>query len=393
MACAALFNHKYECCGCGACAAVCSNGAIDMRKDEEGFLYPVVADDKCVECGACVSVCRAGVGKIKASDNVSAFAAYCIDESIRKSSSSGGIFSILAEEVLRHGGVVYGAAFDERFSVKHIAVDNVSELPRLRGSKYVQSDIGDCFADVKRNVLAGRQVLFSGTPCETAAMLNYLGGRHENLLTVDLVCHGVPSPAVWDAYVREICGAKDYADIKRISFRDKTISWREFSILLAFKDGTEYRCVLKDDPYMQGFLRNLYLRPSCHACRFKGDNRTSDITLADFWGIEKVMPEMYDSRGTSLVLTNTEKGLEFLARIKDKMRIADADVSEALSHNEAALTSVEANLNREEFFNDFVKETSSIRILTERYARRKPLKKRCAKAIRGFMELFKIHTR
>lgn len=383
-----LFNVKEECCGCGACAAVCSNGAIDMRKDEEGFLYPVVADDKCVECGACVSICRAGAGKIKASDNVSAFAAYCIDESIRKSSSSGGIFSILAEEVLRHGGVVYGAAFDERFSVKHIAVDNVSELPRLRGSKYVQSDIGDCFADVKRNVLAGRQVLFSGTPCETAGMLNYLGGRHENLLTVDLVCHGVPSPAVWDAYVREICGAKDYADIKRISFRDKTISWREYSVLFVFKDNTEHRRAMKDDHYMQGFLRDLYLRPSCHACRFKGDNRTSDITLADFWGIEKVMPEMYDGRGTSLILTNTKKGLKFLARIKDKMRIADADVSEALSHNEAALASVEANLNREEFFRAFIKENSSPQTLVERYARKKSLKNRCKHTIDAILKLF-----
>ena len=384
-----LFNVKEECCGCGACAAVCSNGAIDMRKDEEGFLYPVVADDKCVECGACVSICRAGAGKIKASDNVSAFAAYCIDESIRKSSSSGGIFSILAEEVLRHGGVVYGAAFDERFSVKHIAVDNVSELPRLRGSKYVQSDIGDCFADVKRNVLAGRQVLFSGTPCETAGMLNYLGDRHENLLTVDLVCHGVPSPAVWDAYVREICGAKDYADIKRISFRDKTISWREYSVLFVFKDNTEHRRAMKDDPYMQGFLRDLYLRPSCHACRFKGDNRTSDITLADFWGIEKVMPEMYDGRGTSLILTNTKKGLKFLARIKDKMRIADADVSEALSHNEAALASVEANLNREEFFRAFIKENSSPQTLVERYARKKSLKNRCRHTIDAVLKLFR----
>ena len=384
-----LFNVKEECCGCGACAAVCSNGAIDMRTDEEGFLYPVVADDKCVECGACVSVCRAGVGKIKASDNVSAFAAYCIDESIRKSSSSGGIFSILAEEVLRHGGVVYGAAFDERFSVKHIAVDKVSELPRLRGSKYVQSDIGDCFADVKRNVLAGKQVLFSGTPCETAGMMNYLGGRHENLLTVDLVCHGVPSPAVWDAYVREICGAKDYADIKRISFRDKTISWREYSVLFVFKDNTEHRRAMKDDPYMQGFLRNLYLRPSCHACRFKGDNRTSDITLADFWGIEKVMSEMYDGRGTSLVLTNTKKGLKFLARIKDKMRIADADVSEALSHNEAALTSVEANLNREEFFRAFIKENSSLQTLVERYALKKTLKNRCKHTIDAVLKLFR----
>ena len=383
-----LFNVKEECCGCGACAAVCSNGAIDMRKDEEGFLYPVVADDKCVECGACVSICRAGAGKIKASDNVSAFAAYCIDESIRKSSSSGGIFSILAEEVLRHGGVVYGAAFDERFSVKHIAVDNVSELPRLRGSKYVQSDIGDCFADVKRNVLAGRQVLFSGTPCETAGMLNYLGGRHENLLSVDLVCHGVPSPAVWDAYVREICGAKDYADIKRISFRDKTISWREYSVLFVFKDNTEHRRAMKDDHYMQGFLRDLYLRPSCHACRFKGDNRTSDITLADFWGIEKVMPEMYDGRGTSLILTNTKKGLKFLARIKDKMRIADADVSEALSHNEAALASVEANLNREEFFRAFIKENSSLQTLVERYARKKSLKNRCKHTIDAILKLF-----
>ena len=389
MACAALFNHKYECCGCGACAAVCSNGAIDMRTDEEGFLYPVVADDKCVECGACVSVCRAGVGKIKASDNVSAFAAYCIDESIRKSSSSGGIFSILAEEVLRHGGVVYGAAFDERFSVKHIAVDKVSELPRLRGSKYVQSDIGDCFADVKRNVLAGRQVLFSGTPCETAGMMNYLGGRHENLLTVDLVCHGVPSPAVWDAYVREICGAKDYDDIKRISFRDKTISWREYSVLFVFKDNTEHRRAMKDDPYMQGFLRNLYLRPSCHACRFKGDNRTSDITLADFWGIEKVMSEMYDGRGTSLVLTNTKKGLKFLAQIKDKMRIDDADVSEALSHNDAALTSVEANLNREEFFRAFIKENSSLQTLVERYALKKTLKNRCKHTIDAVLKLFR----
>lgn len=390
-----LFKWKHECCGCGACAAVCPNGAINMYRDGEGFLYPVVSADKCTGCGLCLKTCRSSISGIESDCKLSAFAAYCLDEETRMASSSGGVFSVLAYKILRDGGVVYGAAFDEGFSVRHIAVRDVEDLPRLRGSKYVQSDTVDSFHNVKSDLAAGKTVLFSGTPCQTAELLNYLGGRHDGLLTVDLVCHGVPSPVVWSAYVNEVCSGMDYKAIDKISFRDKTLSWQNYSVLFVFNDRTEYRRVGRCDPYIQGFLRNLYLRPSCHVCRFKGNNRTSDITLADFWGIEDVLPEMYDGKGTSLVLVNTEKGAKLWNELSDKLRISEVDVRAALAHNDAALVSVDANLSREEFFQEFIKGTDSLEMLVARYARKKPLKKRCMRAINSLVRsllAFSRHT-
>jgi coenzyme F420-reducing hydrogenase beta subunit len=247
---------------------------------------------------------------------VKAYAAYAAEDALRAQSSSGGLFTLLAEEILSRGGYVAGAAFDEDLSVRHILVDNVRDLEKLRGSKYVQSRMEDTYLCVKEQLQKGRPVLFTGVSCQVAGLKAYLGKEYENLYTVDVLCHGVPSPKVWEQYLRE-----QEADHREkpaaVSFRDKRTGWRRSSISVKFADGAEYCRPGEENRYMQLFLRDICLRPSCHSCRFKSFPRLSDLTIGDAWGIEKQMPELDDDRGISLVMINTPKGHRFLQNVKN----------------------------------------------------------------------------
>ena len=337
-----------------------------MKEDCEGFLYPNVDTDKCVDCKQCKAACDS-MGQNSIS-SPKAYAAYANDAAIREASSSGGIFSLLTEAVLNKGGVVYGAAFDENFDVRHVVIDDISQLPKLRGSKYVQSVLGESLADVKRLLASGRTVLFSGTPCQIGGLKAYLSKDYPSLITVDLVCHGAPSPKVWRMYL-DIMKQRAQAPLQRISFRTKNSSWKRFAVSFTYVNDTAYLSWHQKDPYMRGFLQNLYLRPSCHNCRFKANNRASDITLADFWGIENVLPEMDDDKGTSVIIANTVKGQQILSEVKDKMRIIKVQPEVIEKYNTSICRSARAHPKRDEFFSAISNDGSNLLELIHRYTK------------------------
>lgn len=345
-------TNKKDCCGCSACANICPKNCIEMLSDNEGFLYPKVDMEKCVDCGLCERVCPIINKPLIAENEQIAFAVINKDENIRLNSSSGGVFTLLASEIIKKNGVVFGVALSEDSkSVSHISVQTLEELELLRGSKYVQSKIGNTYSQVKAFLEKGEKVLFSGTPCQISGLYAFLNKEYENLFTCDLICHGVPSPLVWGKYV-DLQEKKAASKTRRTFFRHKKYGWKMYSIQFIFENCTEYIQIINDDLYMRGFLANLYLRPSCYDCKFKGTKRPSDITLADFWGVENVCPEMYDNKGTSLLILNSEKGKKLFSLISDSTVNKQVDLNTAISFNSAAIKSVSMPKKREDFFAD-----------------------------------------
>ncbi len=337
-----------DCMGCQACSNICPVNSISMKKNSEGFWYPYVNYETCIGCGKCVDVCP--IINFKQIDNKpQAYACINNNEQERMKSSSGGIFSIIANWILTENGIVYGAAFDDNFNVIHKKVESVEELDELRGSKYVQSWIGSSYKEIKSYLNQGRKILFTGTPCQVEGLLHYLNNNYKNLFTMDIVCHGVPSPKVWEKYLQYVNESRK-EKLKYISFRDKTISWENYSLVFKYNEGPPIKNSHKNDLYMQAFLKKVCLRPSCYACCFKGINRRSDITMADFWGINDVYPEMNDNKGTSLILVNTEKGKYMIEANERYMTKKEVDIDLALKKNPAAIQSVAENPNRENFF-------------------------------------------
>ncbi len=345
-------TDKSFCSGCRACEAVCPTAAVKIEYDSEGFLYPKVEQSLCIGCSKCDRTCPV-INKSKRAENElpTAYAAVNLNDEIRLESSSGGIFTLLAEEVINRGGVVFGAAFDEQLKVCHIAVENKSELTKLRGSKYTQSDLGDSLKAVKKFLEEGRAVLFTGTPCQIGGLMAFLGKDYDNLICQDIICHGVPSPKVWEKYIK-FREEKAASKTRRTFFRHKKYGWKMFSVQFKFSNCTEYLQILSEDLYMRAFLRNVSLRPSCYNCAFKRADRESDITLADFWGIENIKPDFDDDKGTSLVMVHSEKGRALLAAVTDKMKIAEVDFQNAVQFNSAMVKSVQPSSERKAFFRD-----------------------------------------
>ena len=343
-------TRKSSCCGCGACAQACPKNCIVMKEDEEGFLYTVVDAAKCVDCGLCEKVCPIRSKKDSGGpETVKAYAAYVKNEDIRRESSSGGIFSVIAQWVLDQGGAVFGAAFAEDFSVHHVMIESVEELSRLRGSKYVQSSIGDTFRMAKEQLEAGRTVLFSGVGCQIAGLKAYLQKDYEKLYTVDVLCHGTPSPMVWQKYRTEQ-EAKRKTKTASVCFRNKDTGWNGYSVAMDFENGDSYSRDHGMDPYMQLFLSDICLRPSCHSCAFKDIPRQSDITLGDAWGIRNVMPEMDDDRGTSVVLLHTQKGRDLWSCLQEQLVAKEGKLDALLPPSADSRRSVAAHPNRKKFF-------------------------------------------
>ena len=334
-----------RCCGCAACANACTTGAIRMVENGEGFLYPVINHEICVDCGVCDRICP------RLDEYPVAYAAMCNSTNIREKSSSGGIFHLLAEKILSKGGVVYGAAFGEKFEVCHCRVDNVNDLEKLQGSKYVQSRIGEIFRDVKSQLATGRLVLFSGTPCQCEGLVAYLGKQYNNLYVVDFICHGVPSPAVWRSYVQYVAGLKKGTQISHVSFRSKNLSWERYLLEFTFANSSKYRNDLYTDIYLRGFLKDLYLRKSCYECTSRKMRRVSDVTVADFWGVQNVLPDMYDGRGTSLVLVQSEKGSKLFDGLD--ARVVKVKFSEVMRGNLSYFSSPKMHPKRDAFFQKF----------------------------------------
>ena len=352
-------KDKKDCCGCSACQQICPKGCISMQPDDEGFLYPVVDINACIDCGMCEKVCPELNRNIKTKP-LATYAAINPDLHVRMKSSSGGIFSMLAEETIEGGGVVYGAAFDRDWSVRHIKVSSSEELALLRGSKYLQSKLGDTFKDVRTELNSGRRVLFSGTPCQTSGLKKFLRKDYTNLTTVDFVCHGVPSPAVWHSYLKE-SSKNQITAITDISFRDKKNGWESFELSIESKKGNSkaiYSETFNRNPYMQAFLANLTLRPSCYDCPVKGCSSGSDITLGDFWGIEHVDLSVDDDMGVSLVMVNTSKGNELIQRLGIELKDEEYDL--ALRYNPSIKKSVNIPPYRPLFMKTFTSSGFSV---------------------------------
>ncbi len=371
---------KSQCCGCTACVSICPKQCITMREDEEGFLYPVVDSSHCIDCNLCKKVCSELYPK-EMREPLHVYAAKHKNEQVRLASSSGGIFTLLAEKIIDEGGVVFGVRFNNNWDVVHDYTETMEGLAVFRGSKYVQSYMGDCYLKAKSFLEQGRKVMFTGTPCQIAGLKNFLRKDYDNLLTVDVVCHGVPSPKVWQVYLDEIArkGGKnsvlshpivEKTEINHIDFRSKSTGWKKYSFALtlskATADGEKNTVLLSsiftENPYMNAFLSNLSLRPSCYDCPAKSGKSGSDITIADFWGIEEVLPEFDDDKGISLILSYTEKGIYWLKGLN--CEYTKVDYQTAQKNNPFISTSVAKPINRNFFFHQ-LKYKNSIQSIWE----------------------------
>ncbi len=294
------------CCGCGACAEVCATKCITMKPDAEGFLYPTVDASRCTDCGLCNRVCpMQHPGEERQPTHV--YVAKARDEETRRKSSSGGLFSLLARHTFAENGVVFGARFDKQWQVVMDEATCEEQLQPLLGSKYVQAVTGDAFTRVRKYLLAGRKVLFCGTPCQVRALKLFLHRSYDELLTtVEVLCHGVPSPLVWQMYLEQ--GGHQYASV--INFRDKQNGWRNYRLSIdpTDKKTPTYLSPVSEDSYMQGFVRDLTLRPSCYKCRFQEGRSSCDLALGDCWGVGLIRPEFDDDKGVSTALTYTKVG-------------------------------------------------------------------------------------
>ena len=343
-------REKSRCSGCHACTSICPKHCISMVCDEEGFWYPQVDSVTCINCGMCEKVCPIlnPITIEKTEAEIDAYAAYSKQEEIRLNSSSGGMFTEIATYVIRKGGVVFGASFDENFDVVHTYTETEEELEHFRGSKYVQSKIGETYRQAQQFLKEGRLVLFTGTPCQIGGLFAFLKKPYENLITQDIICHGVPSPMVWKKYV-QFREAEAASQTRRTFFRHKKYGWKTYSVLFEYSNNTEYVQVLGKDLYMRAFLADLCLRPSCYQCSFKSKVRASDFTIADFWGIQNVMPEMDDDKGTSLVFVNSEKGREIFEQLKKQIVCKKTDLDTAIQYNPSMIKSVAMPPKRDHF--------------------------------------------
>ncbi len=293
------------CCGCGACLNVCPKNAISFREDAEGFAYPSVDEGKCIDCSLCVKVCPVLSPDVERLP-LKVYAAKNRDLQERIQSSSGGMFLPLAREVLRQGGQVFGVEFSEDFrSARHACASDADGVKRFSGSKYIQSDTGRTYSMTKMFLENGVPVLYSGTPCQIAGLRKFLRKDYENLYTVDLVCHGVPSPGIWRRYMDETAPEGTAS----VNFRDKVTGWKRFSLVMKDSSGKVLFSQREDENvFMDGFLKNLYLRPSCYLCPARKGRSGSDLTIADYWHLKKTLPDFDDNTGVGLVLVNTAKG-------------------------------------------------------------------------------------
>lgn len=346
-----MLSVPFNCTGCNACASICPKKCIELKDMGEGFLFPVIDDTKCIQCHQCERACLI-LKEQKKSVRTQAYAIKNIDETERKISASGGVFPLLAKYTLDKKGIVFGAAYDENFEVKHIALTDYSKLPLVQGAKYVQSIIGISFREAEMELKSGRKVLFSGTPCQCAGLKAFLGKEYENLLLVDVICHGVPSTKVWQTYI-DYRSAKENSGIRpiRINMRSKTSGWSRYGYSTEFDYGYGHitRVRNSQDLFMKAFVGNICLRNSCSDCPAKGIERCTDFTLGDYWGVWDQHPEFDDNKGTSIVFIHSEKGKNVFRHLEDKMEYIEVNVEEAYQENNSLVSSVIAHEKRQDF--------------------------------------------
>lgn len=351
-------TDKHDCCGCSACAQICPKGCITMRDDGEGFAYPEVDAAACINCGLCEKACPL-LGELEERSPLDMLAAKNRNTGERTGSSSGGVFIALAKEVVGNGGVVFGAVFDDEWQVMHTAAETIEELGPMQGSKYVQSRIGSTYSQAAKLLKEGRRVMFTGTPCQIAGLRAYLRRDYDKLLTVEIMCHGVPSPGVWQRYLDENFRSLDGGTrITYVNFRDKSKEgWSRYNVVIkGCKDGSRdgerelAASVYVDNPFMRGFMSDVYLRPACHRCRCKHGASGSDLTIADYWSAAQAVPEFADDKGVSLVFVNTDKGREALAGLDIDTLPTDAKDEER--HNGGFSSAAPERPSRRRFFDD-----------------------------------------
>ncbi len=378
-------QKKSNCCGCQSCYNKCPKNAIEMIEDEKGFKYPRINEEKCINCGLCEKVCPI-INNKQIKNTPKAYACINKDENIRMQSTSGGIFTLLATAIINKGGVVFGACFNNNFGVYHTYSETIKDLEKFRSSKYLQSDIGLSYQKAKEFLDKDRYVLFTGTPCQIEAFKIFLEKDYSKLYLQDIICHGVPSPLVWNKY-KEYKEKSFNSKLSEMSFRSKKEEgWGRYHVDMKFENNETYSINHNDDVYMKAFLKHLSLRESCTDCKFKKNNRLSDITLADFWGIRNVIPDMNDEKGTSLVIVNSDKGKELMDEIAESMICKEVDFEKAISGNPSYNTVSKANENSDNFFRTINSKDfeSSVRMYLPNDSIIKKMKKKIKQIIRKY---------
>lgn len=338
-----------KCSGCTACSQTCPKKCIVMKQNKEGFVYPVVDEKVCIECGRCEKVCPVlhhDKGKIPQR----VLAEKNKNEKVRSTSSSGGVFYELARQFIQEGGVVCGCILDENMVARHVCAENISDLEKMKSSKYVQSNMGNVLNEIRNRLIGGQKVLFSGTPCQAAGLYNYLGKNYENLFVVDILCHGVPSPKLFADYLDYL--SREYGDVKPISvnFRNKQRGWKRLYMEVKFDNGKRHYIYSGYDRYESMFLNNLSLRPSCYECKFAREERYGDITLGDFWGIGRKYPQWDDDKGISVVMLNTEKGIKAYNQIQNLFDGKEEVLDTAKAGQRTLYAPTKKNSNRDAFY-------------------------------------------
>lgn len=344
---------KAECTGCGACCNICPNKCIIMKKSFDGCYYPAINHTDCIKCGKCKQICpiRNYNNQSEKEDYLNTYAGYAAEDRIREASSSGGIFSLAAEWFIAKDGWIFGAAYQNN-KVIHTVGTCKEEVERLKGSKYVQSDIGYTYQEAETALKNGKYVLFTGLPCQIAGLKAYLGKEYEKLYTIDLICHGVGAPLIWDKYIKTFHHKKH---IISINFKNKEHGWNHEQLVIKYENEKEYRKFPLEDCYTYGFNKNIFLRPSCYECKYKGTNRKSDLTIGDAWGVEHYAPRFRDDKGCSLIFIHSNKGREIFENIESRLNYVAVNAQKAIQFNQRMISSVDMNPEREMFYNDLRK--------------------------------------
>lgn len=354
-----------NCTGCGACLNVCPKQAIGMQQNEKGFYNPVINEEICIKCGLCNKVCPINNYKSENIEHPTVYAFQNQDKDILFKCASGGAFASIAKYVIKNNGIVYGVVYDENMKVCHSRTDNLKYLEKMYSSKYVQSDTKDTYKLTKVDLENGRLVLYSGTPCQIAGLKSFLRKDYENLITVDIVCHGVPSPLVFELYKKEISKFND-DKILNIDFRNKNNGWNPYNIEIKTIKSTFVEKANKND-YFKLFLSNLNINSSCNACQFNKLPRTADLSLADFWGVDEYDKNLNDNRGLSIILLNNTKGIELLKHLSAKEILKEIPLEYVILCNKNICSSSTPHKNREKFFID-IKNGKSLKQCVKKYA-------------------------
>jgi coenzyme F420-reducing hydrogenase beta subunit len=346
-----LYIDEKDCCGCAACKNICSRQAITMEFNKDGFLYPSIKKDLCIECGRCKKVCAFQNVPIGSCEPLDTYVAINKDQYTLSSSASGGIFGALATFVLKKNGIVFGCAFDTYMNPIHISIDNPADIKKLQGSKYVQSNIGNSYIEAERYLKQGKYVLFTGTPCQIAGLKSYLGKAYHNLITADIICHGVPSVVFFKEYIKYL---EDNLKGKVIDFRfrDKSKGNNHMGKVIYKKNGIIYEKYLLPliSYYYYYFLKGHICRQSCYSCKYAGGTRQGDYTMGDYWGIKKIHPEIETKNGVSILLINSEKGLALIDELSEYLTLTKSNFEQGRVYNAQLNHPVTKSEKREDIF-------------------------------------------